>query len=81
MGFIGNKSIVYTKNKFEEYLNNITKEDFIKQFNPNEEYINTFNCLATIKKGDKTVSLYGTALRRKHKLDFNREYLIWLNTK
>lgn len=81
MGFKGNKSIVYTKNKFEAYLNTISKNDFIKEFNPDEEYINTFNCLGIIKKDCKTISLYGKVLRRKHKLEFDRFYLIWLNTK
>lgn len=81
MGFVGNKSIVYTKNKFEEYLNTISKDDFIKEFNPDQEYIDTFYTLATIKKESKTTSLYGTGLRRKNKVEYDRLYMIWLNTK
>lgn len=71
MGFKGDKSIVYTKNKFEQFLNTSAQTDILLSLEQNE--------LLVLNTYDK--SKQGTVLRRKFKLQFDRLYLIWLNTK
>lgn len=74
MGFKGNKSIVYTKNKFEAYLNSLnTRDEIHTVIGTNSGYIDGISGYSDNK--------FGSNFRRKDKLEFNRQYLIWLNTK
>ncbi len=68
MGFVGNKSIVYTKNKFEAYLNS-------EQSNKDNFWIGIITDI------DLSGNNLGSKLRRKDKTEFDRQYMIWLNTK
>jgi hypothetical protein len=75
MGFKGDKSIVYTKNKFEAYLNSIESNEWWD--NLDIESRGVINNYPNSKYRDRI----GNVFRTHFKDDFNREYLIWLNTK
>lgn len=75
MGFVGNKSIVYTKNKFEAYLNSIESNEWWD--NLDIESKGAINNYPNSKYRDRI----GNVFRTHFKDDFAREYLIWLNTK
>jgi len=75
MGFKGDKSIVHTKNKFEIYLNSIESNEWWD--NLDIESRGAINNYPNSKYRDRI----GNVFRTHFKDDFNREYLIWLNTK
>lgn len=75
MGFKGDKSIVYTKNKFEAYLNSIESNEWWDNLDIESKI--AINSYPNSKYRDKI----GSVFRKHYQEDFNRQYLIWLNTK
>lgn len=62
-----NKRLIYKKHHFEEYLNSIESNKFWNDIKVDFSF--------------KTTDNKGSVLRRKDKIEFDRLYLLWLNTK
>lgn len=72
MGYTVDKKLVWTKNKFETYLNSLTASQFNENCTTTEEEIKK----ATIIHENK-----GSFMRKKYKEEFDRLYICWLNVK
>lgn len=77
MGYETDKRLVYKKHHFEEYLNSKESNDWWDNKNKDREFLGLMNNYPNSKYREKI----GTVFRTHFKKDFNRQYLIWLNTK
>lgn len=67
-GFTADKKLIWTKNKFETFLNSEESIQF---------WLNTKSIVSIVVDVNK----HGTHLRKKDKVEFSRLYLMWVNTK
>lgn len=73
MGFSGDKKLIWTKNKFERFLNSIESDKWWLSIDYNMMLI--VNNYPNSKYRDRI----GSILRIHLKEEFERQYYIWLN--
>lgn len=72
MSYTIDKKVIWTKNKFETFVNTLTVNEFNENLKTIDEEVRK-NIIAHENKG--------SFLRKKHKPEFDRLYMCWLNTK